>query len=305
MFRLFLGFLVVAGLTIHQVTVTILLAFMESLVDQSFSVSNIVNYMAGIRSNFIIYGLDTLPFRDERIYLFQKSLKYTRKLVPKGTFVIDTDLLLCILSVSDTLEFPIIYRALYLLSFFSFLRLSNILPHTIKGFDPTRQLCKGDLIFSQDSIVIIIKWSKTIQNRRDTVTISVPSLGDSPLCPHRALKAMLLQLPGSSNDPLFQIPRNGGFVPLTDSVARKHLKKCQWCFNWPPLPSHFICFADPALHGHSTMGFPSRILCPMVLGPPTVSGVMYLPYLSTYHPLLLPSNSTYIYSSLGCLGLLL
>ena len=242
MFRHFLGFLVATGLSIHQVTVTILLAFMESLVDQSFTVSNIVNYMAGIRSNFIIYGLDTLPFRDERIHLFQKSLKYTRKFVPKGTFVIDTDLLLCILSVSDTLEFPIIYRALYLLSFFSFLRLSNILPHTIKGFDPTRQLCRGDLIFSQDSIVIIIKWSKTIQNRRDTVTISVPSLGDSPLCPHRALKAMLLQLPGSSNDPLFQIPKNGGLVPLTDSATRKHLKKVSMVLQLaPPLTFHLFC----------------------------------------------------------------
>ena len=203
MFRDFLGFLVAAGLSIYQVTVVTLLAFMEFLVEQDFSVSNVVNYMAGIRSYFIINGLNTSPFRDQRLQLFQRSLKYTRKFQPKTTLIIDTDLLLCILSVADTLQFPIIYQALYLLSFFSFLRLSNILPHTSKTFDPTRQLCRGDLIFSQDSIVIIIKWSKTIQNRRDTVTISVPSLGTSPLCPHQALKAMLHHVPGSSNDPLF------------------------------------------------------------------------------------------------------
>ena len=111
----------------------------------------------------------------------KKSLKYTRKFAPKTTIIIDTDLLLCILSVSETLPFPSIYRALYLLSFFSFLHLSNILPHTTKNLDVTRQLCRGDLIFSQDSIVIIIKWSETIQNRGDTATISVPSLGYSPM----------------------------------------------------------------------------------------------------------------------------
>ena len=88
---------------------------MEFLVDQDFSVSNVVNHMAGIRSYFIIFGLNTSPFRDQRLQLFQRSLKYTRKFKPKTTFIIDTDLLLSILSVADTLQFPIIYRALYLL----------------------------------------------------------------------------------------------------------------------------------------------------------------------------------------------
>ena len=83
MFRDFLGFLVAAGLSLHQVTVLTLLACMESLVDQNFTVSNIVNYMAGIRSYFIIYGLNTSPFRDERLHLFQRSLKYTRRFSPK------------------------------------------------------------------------------------------------------------------------------------------------------------------------------------------------------------------------------
>ena len=241
MFCDFLGFLLAAGLSVYQVTVVTLLAFMESLVEQEFSVSNIVNYMAGIRSYFIIYGLNTSPFRDERLHLFQKSLKYTRKFVPKTTTIINTDLLLCILSASETLPFPSIYTALYLLSFFSFLRLSNILPHTTKSFDVTRQLCRGDLIFSQDSIVIIIKWSKTIQNRRDTATIYVPSLGDSPLCPYQALKVMLLEIPGSPNDPLFQIPGKGVLVPLTDSAARKHLKKVSTLLQLPsPLTFHLF-----------------------------------------------------------------
>ena len=147
MFRDFLGFLVAAGLSVYQVTVVTLLAFKESLVEQEFSVSNIVNYMAGIRSYFIIYGLNTSPFRDERLHLFQKSLKYTRSFVPKTNTIIDTDLLLCILSVSETLPFSFIYRALYLLSFFSFLRLSNILPHTTKNCQ--RDHCLGKGIRSQ------------------------------------------------------------------------------------------------------------------------------------------------------------
>ena len=203
--------------------------------------SNVVNYMAGIRSHFIIYGLNTSPFKDQRLQLFYRFLKYTRRFEPIISLIIDTDLLLAILSAANTLQIPIIYRALYLLSFFSFLRLSNILPHTSKTFDPTRQLCRGDLIFSQDSIVIIIKWSKTIQNRRDTATISVPSLGNSPLCPYRGLQAMLRWVPGSPNDPLFQVPKSGAFVPLTNSAARKHLKKISTILQLPtPLTFHLF-----------------------------------------------------------------
>ena len=35
---------------------------------------------------------------------------------------------------------------------------------------------------------------------------------------------MLSLMPGDSNVPLFRIPRSHGLVPLTDSVARRHLK---------------------------------------------------------------------------------
>ena len=74
-------------------------------------------------------------------------------------------------------------------------------------FDITRQLCRSDLIFSQDTITVLIKWSKTLQNRTDTATICIPALGTSPLCPYRAMALMLKQLPGDSNDPLLEYLR--------------------------------------------------------------------------------------------------
>ena len=183
MFREFMGFLVAAGLLINQVNTVTLLIFMEYLLHHNFSSSNIVNYMAGIRSQFILHGLDTAPFRDERIHLFQKSLTITRPLCPKTSFIITTDTLADILLVSASLEFPSTFQALYAFCFFSFLRLSKLLPHSKLSFDPTRQLCRGDLIFSHDTITVMIKWSKTIQNCRNTTTICVPALGRSP-CVH-------------------------------------------------------------------------------------------------------------------------
>ena len=82
------------------------------------------------------------------------------------------------------------------------------------SFDITRQLCRGDLIFSPDTITVLIKWSKTLQNRTDTTTICIPALGIPPLCPYRAMALMLKVIPGDSNDPLFRIPRPNGLDPL-------------------------------------------------------------------------------------------
>ena len=66
---------------------------------------------------------------------------------------------------------------------------------------------------------------KTLQDRKTFATVAIPVLGHSLLCPVAALQTMLHKVPGSNNDLLFQIFSAGRWAPLTDSMARKHLKK--------------------------------------------------------------------------------
>ena len=72
--------------------------------------------------------------------------------------------------------------------------------------------------------MIVVKWSKTLQNRSKTATVSIPVLPHSPLCSVDALLTMSNALPASCDSPLFQISTAGVLSPLTDSRARKHLK---------------------------------------------------------------------------------
>ena len=224
MFHLFLAFLVVAGLSLPGVSSLDILAFMEYLAQAGMSPDNVTNHLTAARSMFIIYGYNTAPFRDQRIPLFIKSLKINRPITPKLQLLIDDTLLLQIVTVSAHLQFPLVYKALYLVAFFSFLRLSNILPHAAKNFDKTRHLCVGDVILSNHRAVILIKWSKTFQDRVKTTTIDIPSLGASQLCPVTALSHMLATYPSDQDSPLFQLHHGQVVRPLTDSAARKHLK---------------------------------------------------------------------------------
>ena len=66
--------------------------------------------------------------------------------------------------------------------YFSLLRLFNVLPHSVKTFDNTRQLTRGDVIFTQQGAVLTVKWSKTIQDRKSFATVSLPYLSWALLC---------------------------------------------------------------------------------------------------------------------------
>ena len=186
-----------AGLLPSEVTVHILLAFMEYLSQNNQSRSTISNYMTAIRAFHIIYACDTFPFKDERISWFLKSLQITAPLTPRIRTTLNIEVLTSVVHLCNNFEAPAVFIPLYLTCFFSFLRLSNLLPHTVRAFDVTRQLARGDLIITKNSALLIVKWSKTIQSRRDIVTLPLPCLGSSILCPIAALNKMILLYPAS------------------------------------------------------------------------------------------------------------
>ena len=43
---------------------------------------------------------------------------------------------------------------------------------------------------------------------------------------------MMDTIPGTQNDPLFTISKNGHYLPLTDSMVRKHLKRVLKALGW-------------------------------------------------------------------------
>ena len=133
----------------------------------------------------------------------------------------------------------------------SFLRLSNMLPHTVKKFDTKRHLCVADVDFSDTGAVIILKWSKTRKDRHLIDTIPIPELGRALVCPVAVLQALLQVSAQSRNSPLFQIHPG---VPLTDSCARNHLKAI--C-NFLKFPKN-ITFHD-FRHGGATWAFRHRV----------------------------------------------
>ena len=163
-------------LSICQVNYFSLLAYMEYLYQNTFSPANIRDNLAGITAQFIVHNLDTSPFQHQQLQYFYKSTEINRPLQPRNHTYIDIDLLTSVISLCDAFPDSLVYKTLLLVAFFSFLRLSNLLPDTVQSFDPTRQLARGDVLFTSEGATLLIKWSKTLQSRTDIRTIPIPWL---------------------------------------------------------------------------------------------------------------------------------
>ena len=116
-----------------------------------------------------------------------------------------------------------IFKCVYLLSFYSFLHMSNLVPHSIQSFSPLKHLARGDVFVKSHKVVLMLKWSKTMQSKNEIKLIHVPKIHRSPICPVAALSNLLALTPSGSNLPLFQYKLGQQWVPLTDTKLRRHL----------------------------------------------------------------------------------
>ena len=159
----------VLQLSLNDINIEHVLSYLEYLTRNGVSFHMLANHVSAAKAQFAIRGLDTVKY-------FLKSIRINRpmKIVKKN--VMDVDTLNKLIHLCDSIYMGKIFEAVFLLAFFGFLRLSNIAPHSVAAFDPTRHITAGDLIFTSKFMKIVLKWSKTNQNRDKTHLLSLPRL---------------------------------------------------------------------------------------------------------------------------------
>ena len=214
-----------SNLEIHQMSTNVILAFLEFLHFNKFSPTAILNIGSAVKTTLLMHGISIHPWHDKRIAYFIKSTQRSKPPTFKLPRLIDVPTLKKIVSLAASTHNGFVFQALYIVAFCSFLRLSNLVPHSVSSFNHLEQLARADILFAHPGVHLIVKWSKTMQNRNKVAILKLPKIENSILCPVAAIKKLLQATPGSKNSPLFQIKINEKWSPLTDSMARKHLKK--------------------------------------------------------------------------------
>ena len=94
--------------------------------------------------------------------------------------------------------------ALFLVAFFTFLRKCNLVPDVANRISPKVPL-RANLVFDSHGATLNIVASKTIQYQQRSLSIPLPHIPSSPLCPVTALRHHLRLNSGPFTAPLFSV----------------------------------------------------------------------------------------------------
>ena len=137
------------SIAVESVAVNGLLTFLECLKYNKTSVYMLANCLAAIRANFNVQGLNAAILDDKRLKYYLKSIKLNRPVCLSNKNVISAETLHKIVCCCDTFYMGPIFKAVFLVAFFGFFRLSNLAPHSFSSFDISRHLAAGDIFFSK------------------------------------------------------------------------------------------------------------------------------------------------------------
>ena len=242
--------------------VTLILAFLRFLQYNNLSRQSIQNYLCAIRHKFIMYDLNIEPLNHPKVALLLRSISINRPLALKMQGIIDINLLTDMVNACQILQFPLLFKSIYLTAFFVFLRISNLAPNTVKEFDVTRHLAKGDVILGSPGAHIIIKWAKCMQDRNQFQVVQIPVLKNVNLCPVTALVQLTQLNRGDEQSPLFNTPHTTNSV--TQGQIRNSLDTILSFLKLPPPTITFLGLAYYFHHENSTF-LKTKVFCKFLL----------------------------------------
>ena len=238
--RTYLTFVTYMGIQ-PQFTIQTVLSFLEIFYSNSVSPRVIANYISSLKTAAKRYKWDSDPLYHQLVsaYLRSISINSTFSPTPKGIFALDT--LISISKAGGRLQDPVLYRAIFLTSFFAFLRMSNIAPHSRARFDPGRHLFRQDIIFASPGAHVLLKWNKTMQNRTAHQFVQIPQLSNSDLCPVTAIESLLDSRPLPPTSPLFVYEKPDCWVVI-DTTIRDALRSIVLHIGIPSVGFGFHAF---------------------------------------------------------------
>ena len=262
--RTFLSFLYFLKLP-FTFTLSNVLAFLEYLYQNHISPKVIKNYLSSITTMAKFYQLDHQDIFHPSVARYIRSISINSRFQPTLRGLFDVKTLYSISVSCDQLSDPPLIRAIFLLSFYAFLRMSNVAPHSRSQFDPGRHFLRLDLIFGPPGAHLVIKWTKTLQDNKSHHVVQLPEIDNLYLCPVKALKALLSTRKLPPTAPLFATNTTLSIKSLIHRSDRPSKQSLQigTSIMWAMASTHLGGRVPPY---HMTTVFHCKTLCPMVYG---------------------------------------
>ena len=209
----------------QSMNVNNIICFVQFLVDSRLSTPTIHTYISAIKSRLSSFGFDNSNWSHPRVILMLKACSRTVAIFKQPKHVLTPSTLTALIHrVSFHPQAPL-FKALFLLAFHGFFRISNLLPTSQTTFQSHRHLVRGDVSITPPGVTVYLKWSKTMQANRDSRLIPLAAIPGSPLCPLQAILQINQFCPVPDQCPMFSYMNKGKLVIISQTQARRVLKQ--------------------------------------------------------------------------------
>ena len=106
-----------------------------------------------------------------------------------------------------------------MLSFYGFLRISNLVAATRQAFDKDRQLCRRDVTITPEGLLVYLKWAKNLQRADQSHIICLPKMRNPLLCLVVTMSTLFSLQAYDLDDLVIKV----GHEPLTQSHLQRRL----------------------------------------------------------------------------------
>ena len=199
------------------VSKTIYLLYLVFFFCSLSSYRSVVNYLGIITHINRSFGTSLAFLEDYDVYLAKRAVRRILGDCVTRKEPITIEILLRLFSQFDfSKHLHVCMRALFLVAFFSFLRISNLVPYKLSDIvDPQAcHLTPSNVTFISQGALLRITHTKTIQFRKRQLEIPLPRIPGSPLCPVTALQQYLASVQLSPSSPLFVCKSQGAYRPI-------------------------------------------------------------------------------------------
>lgn len=215
----FITFLVGHGQSFKMVNDEIVCAYIEYLLERIKSPNTVKNYISALNTMYVRMDICPSVFTHHNVRRALTGVDKSIRHRVSQAKTVTPELLKSIIFVTSGLQSGPTLRLLFLLMFYTMLRQSNFCPQSVRKFDPSRHLTRGDVSLDPRGLSIKIKWEKNLQASTAATEVLIPSTNDPYMCPVSAYSNMIIAVPTWSLDqPLICFPDGN---PLTVKFLQK------------------------------------------------------------------------------------
>ena len=207
-------------------------AYIEYMVEKTFSPGTIRNNISHIKTYMRLRSRSTKSLRSLKVAIALRAVDIHIRHVPQQRPPVTPEVLRGVIRViRQRTNGPMMCLDLILM-YEGFLRQSNVLPPSVKKFDPTRHMTVADVQCNDTHLVVKIKWSKTHQTLGDSQVVNLYKIPGSLLCPVAAFVSAYQHQKGhTSTSPLIAF-RDGN--PITLGYMKRHFESALSVMDIPP-----------------------------------------------------------------------